>query len=172
MIFYQASVLGSGILMNVIGPKFIKLASNNRDSRKFLNSVVALFSLVTLFSALLYPCFKVLTPILVQKYFISYYSEQNFTILSYVYWLCLVSVLLFISDWILLSLSEEKIARNLTFLSLILVSILFPIGMYTQFGLSTFIEWILFIRLLVLFLTIISLCRAFKMKEWEDRKYV
>ncbi|MDF9399675.1 hypothetical protein [Vibrio sp. 1180_3] len=165
MISYQASVLGCGILMNVIGPKFIKMASNKKDSRKFLNSVIALFSVVTFLSVILYPSFKFLSPILVEKYFISYYSEQTFSILSYVYWLCLVSVLLFISDWILLSLSAEKIARNLTFLSLILVSILFPIGMYTQFGLSAFIEGILFIRLAVLFFTIIALYRAFEKKK-------
>ncbi|WP_261934021.1 hypothetical protein, partial [Vibrio aestuarianus] len=131
------------------------------------------FSVVTFLSVILYPSFKFLSPILVEKYFISYYSEQTFSILSYVYWLCLVSVLLFISDWILLSLSAEKIARNLTFLSLILVSILFPIGMYTQFGLSAFIEGILFIRLAVLFFTIIALYRAFEKKRGGgDKEYV
>jgi len=153
MILYQGSVLGSGILMNALGPRLINISHQEEGKRHFMNMVIMLFVSVIIASIVIYPLFYFIAPIIIESYFWSYYSSSTLSMLTDVYVLCVVSFLLFISDWVLLSLSKEKLARNLTFLSLIFIAFAFLYGVYKELELSTFIEITVIIRFLMLAIT-------------------
>ncbi|MEZ8103069.1 oligosaccharide flippase family protein [Vibrio bivalvicida] len=161
MILYQGSVLGCGILMNALGPKLINLSHQKGSNRQFIKMVTMLFVIVILVSIVIYPVFYIITPIIIKSYFLPYYESNIISMLTDIYLLCVVSFLLFISDWILLSLSKEKLARNLTFLSLTFVAFTFIYGLYKGLELSTFIEIIVIIRFLMLVITSCFLYKYF-----------
>lgn len=151
MIIYQAAVLGSSIILNVIGPKLIRNYSVGQDDIKLAKRILLLSLWVVLAAILFFPFFCFSSPYVVETLYSQYNTADFYVLINVVYWISVVSLCIFILDWYFVCKSKEKYILYFSFVSLLFLIVFVVFIHYLSLSLAHYLYSLLFSRLFVVF---------------------
>lgn len=162
MIFYQGIVLLTGILMNVLGPKMIKQYYEKGSIKHLLNQLKKISFLVCAGALVFYPFFYFILPEVVQLFFKQYDFDVVYRSFYIVYWVSIISFLIFLFDWFFICVSKENFISTLSLLSLVLIACSALVFKLFNFD---FLNYLLFFLISKVTIFIIMLSLVLKLRK-------
>lgn len=151
MILYQGSILATGILMNVLGPKIISKFSNEKSEKKLIKFILKIFILFSIILTSIYFLLPYFLTYIIDSYFSQYNTDLVFDLFNYVYISSTLTFFISIFDWYFISVSKEKVITLMSLISSFLISAMF-ISYYLdlyRFDIKSIVILFMFSRLIV-----------------------
>lgn len=160
MILFQLASIVSGLITNVVGPKWLACYSTNGDVEHLLCSIHRLSRFVFVAGACLFLPFYFTTPCLMQIFFPQYFDSQFMYVSAMIYVGVIAYVCSNFYDWLFIATSNESVLTKMYSLGLFF-SVVFLFVLYVLGGsLLYFSSLFLAIRLFILFMYYYSVKRV------------
>ncbi len=149
LIIYQAVLLGSAVIMSVVGPQLLGKVRDGFSTVKLARMMMAISGAILLLAAISYTPVSWLFEWGVSQYFSQYHDAVTYRLFDLIY---LAAVFTFVSsllDWFFLAISKESFLTSMSSLSLIIAATGFILVGEMAYGIVWFVSVFALTRVLM-----------------------